>query len=82
MSRAITPATRAILPVHLFGQPADMDPLLEIAREHRLRWLRTPARRTARATRAAVGSLGDAAAFSFYPSKNLGAYGDGGGHPA
>ena len=78
--RPITPRTAAILPVHLYGQPADMD---AIARDRRAGTAcacsRTPRRRTAPATAAGrVGALGDAAAFSFYPGKNLGALGDGG----
>ena len=75
----ITSATRAIIPVHLFGQPADMDPILAIAQMHDLRVIEDACQAhgaTYRGRR--VGSLGDAAAFSFYPSKNLGAYGDGG----
>jgi dTDP-3-amino-3,4,6-trideoxy-alpha-D-glucose transaminase len=76
---AITSRTRAIVPVHLYGLPADMDSILEIARKHRLSVLEDAAQAhgaTYRARR--CGSLGDAAAFSFYPSKNLGAMGDGG----
>jgi dTDP-4-amino-4,6-dideoxygalactose transaminase len=81
----ITPRTKAVIPVHLFGQVADMDPIMEIAERHRLvavedacqahgaeywsnragRWLR-------------AGTIGSAGAFSFYPGKNLGAYGEGG----
>ena len=76
---AITPRTRAILPVHLYGQPADMDPILEIARRHGLVVIEDACQaHGARYKGRRVGSLGDAAAFSFYPAKNLGAYGDGG----
>lgn len=76
---AITPATKAILPVHLYGQPADMDPILAIARRHGLRVVEDACQsHGARYKGRRTGSLGDAAAFSFYPSKNLGAYGDGG----
>lgn len=76
---AITPATRAILPVHLYGQPADMDPILAIAQKHDLRVIEDACQaHGARYKGRRTGSLGDAAAFSFYPSKNLGAYGDGG----
>jgi dTDP-4-amino-4,6-dideoxygalactose transaminase len=76
---AITPATRAILPVHLFGQPAATEPLLELARRFRLRLIEDCAQSFG-ATRGGrqTGSLGDAGCFSFFPSKNLGAFGDGG----
>lgn len=75
----ITKKTRAILPVHLYGQPADMAPILEIARKHGLKVIEDAAQAhgaTYKGSR--VGTLGDAACFSFYPGKNLGAYGDGG----
>jgi dTDP-4-amino-4,6-dideoxygalactose transaminase len=79
LERAITPRTRAILPVHLYGRPADMDPIREIAERHNLRVLEDAAQaHAARYRHRRVGSLGHAAAFSFYPSKNLGAYGEGG----
>ncbi|MBE9233111.1 DegT/DnrJ/EryC1/StrS family aminotransferase [Cuspidothrix issatschenkoi LEGE 03284] len=76
---AITERTKAILPVHLYGQPADMDPILEIARRYGL----TVIEDAAQAHRAEykgqrVGSIGDLGCFSFYPGKNLGAYGEGG----
>ena len=77
LATAITPATRAVIPVHLYGHPADMDAILEIAREqfviedcaqaHGARYNGRP-----------VGSFGDLACYSFYPTKNLGALGDGG----
>ena len=75
----ITPRTRAILPVHLYGQMVDMDPLLEIAQEHNL-WVVEDACQAHGAEYKGhrAGSMGDAAAFSFYFSKNLGAYGEGG----
>lgn len=76
---AITPRTKAVIPVHLYGHPADMDPILEIARARGLKVVEDAAQAhgaTYRGRRA--GSLGDAAAWSFYPSKNLGAIGDGG----
>ncbi len=76
---AITPRTRALLPVHLYGHPADMAPLQALAQRHGL-WLIEDAAQAHgaeyRGTR--VGRLGHLAAFSFYPTKNLGAYGDGG----
>jgi dTDP-4-amino-4,6-dideoxygalactose transaminase len=79
LERAITPRTRAILPVHLYGRPADMDPIREIAERHKLLVLEDAAQaHAARYRHKRVGSLGRAAAFSFYPSKNLGAYGEAG----
>jgi dTDP-4-amino-4,6-dideoxygalactose transaminase len=76
---AITPLTRAIMPVHLYGQPADMDPILAIARKHGLKVVEDAAQaHGARYKGRRTGSLGDAAGFSFYPGKNLGALGDGG----
>ena len=76
---AITPRTRAILPVHLFGQPADMDAILALAREFDLRVIEDCAQSFgARYRNAMTGGIGDVAAFSFFPSKNLGCYGDGG----
>ncbi|MBJ7297385.1 MAG: DegT/DnrJ/EryC1/StrS family aminotransferase, partial [Dolichospermum sp.] len=76
---AITERTKAILPVHLYGQPADMEPILDIARRYGL----TVIEDAAQAHRAEykgqrVGSIGDLGCFSFYPGKNLGAYGEGG----
>jgi dTDP-4-amino-4,6-dideoxygalactose transaminase len=76
---AITPRTRAIIAVHLYGQPADMDPLKEIAHKHDLRVIEDAAQaHGARYKGRRVGTLGDAAGFSFFPSKNLGAIGDSG----
>jgi dTDP-4-amino-4,6-dideoxygalactose transaminase len=76
---AITPRTRAIVPVHLYGQPADVDPIVEIAGRHGLRVLEDAAQaHGARYRGRPVGGLGDAAAWSFYPGKNLGAFGDAG----
>lgn len=78
--RAITPRTRAMIPVHLYGQTAQMDALCALGREHDVRVLEDAAQaHGARFLDARAGSLGDAAAFSFYPGKNLGAFGDGGG---
>lgn len=76
---AITPRTKALLPVHLYGQPADMDPIVEIARRRGLVVIEDAAQaHGARYRGRPVGSLGDLACFSFYPGKNLGAYGEGG----
>ncbi|WP_243028290.1 DegT/DnrJ/EryC1/StrS family aminotransferase [Thermus albus] len=76
---AITPRTKAILPVHLYGCPADMDPILALAEEHGLKVLEDSAQAFGATYRGRkVGTLGHAGAFSFFPSKNLGAYGDGG----
>lgn len=76
---AITPRTRAIMPVHLYGQAADMDPIMEIARRHDLVVIEDACQaHGAQYKGRRVGSIGHAAAFSFYPAKNLGAYGDGG----
>lgn len=76
---AITLHTRAILPVHLYGQPADMDKINALATKYGLRVLEDAAQaHGARHKGRRVGSLGDAAGFSFYPGKNLGALGDGG----
>src|SRR5438094_1412352 len=76
---AITPRTKAIIPVHLYGQPADMDPVLEIAKRYGLKVIEDSAQaHGARYFGVRAGSMGDAACFSFYPAKNLGACGDGG----
>jgi dTDP-4-amino-4,6-dideoxygalactose transaminase len=76
---SITPRTKAILPVHLYGQAADMDPIIEIARRHNLIVIEDCAQaHLALYKDRFVGSLGDFGAFSFYPGKNLGAYGEGG----
>ncbi|HLX94889.1 MAG TPA: DegT/DnrJ/EryC1/StrS family aminotransferase [Verrucomicrobiae bacterium] len=76
---AITPRTKAIMPVHLYGQPADMDPILSVARRHGLKVIEDNAQaQGARYKGRRTGSLGDAAGNSFYPGKNLGAFGDAG----
>lgn len=76
---AITPRTKVLLPVHLYGQPADMDALLPIARRHGLKVLEDGAQaHGARLRGRVIGAHGDAVAWSFYPGKNLGALGDGG----
>jgi dTDP-4-amino-4,6-dideoxygalactose transaminase len=75
----ITPRTRAIIPVHLFGQSADMDPLLELAREHGLRVVEDGAQAIGATYKGrACGTMGDFGTYSFFPSKNLGGFGDGG----
>lgn len=76
---AITPRTRVIVPVHLYGQPAEMDPILVVARKYGLRVLEDAAQsHGARYKNRRIGAHGDAVAWSFYPGKNLGAMGDGG----
>jgi dTDP-4-amino-4,6-dideoxygalactose transaminase len=76
---AITEKTRAVLPVHLFGQTADMDPIIEICRRKGLRLIEDCAQAFgAEYLRKKAGSFGDLGCFSFFPSKNLGCYGDGG----
>ena len=76
---AITPRTKAILPVHLYGQPADMDPIMAIAKKHNLIVVEDACQaHGAEYKGKRVGSIGDFGAFSFYPGKNLGAYGEGG----
>lgn len=75
----ITQKTKAIMPVHLYGQPADMEPILEIAYRYQLKVIEDAAQaHGARYKGKRVGGLGNAAGFSFYPGKNLGAFGDGG----
>jgi dTDP-4-amino-4,6-dideoxygalactose transaminase len=79
LEAALTQKTRAVIPVHLYGQPADMDPIMEVADRHGLRVLEDAAQaHGAEYKGRRAGSMGDAAGFSFYPGKNLGAYGDGG----
>jgi dTDP-4-amino-4,6-dideoxygalactose transaminase len=76
---AITSRTKAIMPVHLYGQPADMDPLMEVAAKHNLKVVEDNAQaQGARYKGRRTGALGHAAATSFYPGKNLGAFGDAG----
>ena len=75
----ITKQTRAIIPVHLYGQPADMDPISDIAQKHELKIIEDASQaHGAKYKGRNIGSLGDMACFSFYPGKNLGAYGDAG----
>jgi dTDP-4-amino-4,6-dideoxygalactose transaminase len=79
LEAAITEKTRAIVPVHLYGQPADMDPILEIARKRGLAVIEDAAQAHGAVYKGRrIGTIGKAACFSFYPGKNLGAYGDAG----
>ena len=79
VERALTPRTKAIMPVHLYGHPADMDPLLQIARERKLSIVEDTAQAHGAAYKGRLcGTMGDIGCFSFYPGKNLGAFGDGG----
>jgi dTDP-4-amino-4,6-dideoxygalactose transaminase len=79
VEKAVTARTKAILAVHLFGQPAEMGPILEIGRRHGLKVIEDAAQAIgAEENGHRAGSWGDAGCFSFYPTKNLGAYGDGG----
>jgi len=79
LEAAITTRTRAVIPVHLYGQPADMDPIVSIAKKHGLVVIEDAAQaHGAEYKGRRVGSLGDIACFSFYPGKNLGAYGEAG----
>ncbi len=76
---AITPKTKVIMPVHLFGQPADMDPIMALARKYNLKVVEDAAQAIGAEYKGRkAGSIGDFGCFSFYPSKNLGAAGDGG----
>jgi dTDP-4-amino-4,6-dideoxygalactose transaminase len=79
IEQKITPATVGIIPVHLYGQPADMDPIMALARKHKLWVIEDCAQaHMAQYKGRRVGTFGDVATFSFYPGKNLGAYGDAG----
>ena len=79
LEAAITPRTKAIMPVHLYGQPADMDAIVAIARRHGLMVIEDAAQAHGSEYKGRrCGSLGDLGCFSFYPGKNLGAYGEGG----
>ena len=79
LAEVVTPRTRAIIPVHLYGQPCDMDPILAFARDHRLTVIEDACQaHGARYKDRPVGSIGELACFSFYPGKNLGACGEGG----
>lgn len=79
IERAISSKTKVILPVHLFGQAADMDPILDLAKKHNLKVVEDAAQAHGALYKGKpVGSIGDLGCFSFYPGKNLGAYGEGG----
>jgi dTDP-4-amino-4,6-dideoxygalactose transaminase len=79
IATAITPQTKVILPVHLYGQPADMDPLLDLAKEHNIAVVEDAAQaHGARYKSKRIGAHSDIVCWSFYPGKNLGAFGDGG----
>jgi dTDP-4-amino-4,6-dideoxygalactose transaminase len=79
LEAAITPATKVIMPVHLYGQPSDMGSILAVAKKHGLKVVEDAAQaHGSRFEGKRIGGLGHAAGFSFYPGKNLGAYGDGG----
>jgi dTDP-4-amino-4,6-dideoxygalactose transaminase len=79
ISAAITKRTKAIMPVHLYGQAADMKPILEIAKTHKLKIIEDAAQaHGAKYKNLTAGSIGDIGCFSFYPTKNLGGFGDGG----
>jgi dTDP-4-amino-4,6-dideoxygalactose transaminase len=80
LEKAITKKTKAIIPVHLYGQPADMDPILQIAKKHAVAVIEDACQaHGAEYKGKRTGSLGRVGCFSFYPGKNLGAYGEGGG---
>lgn len=79
VARAITPRTKAVMPVHLYGHPVDLDPLLDLCRERRLALVEDAAQAHGAKYRGkVVGTFGAISGFSFYPGKNLGAYGEGG----
>ncbi len=79
LEAAITDKTKAIIPVHLYGQPADMDPIMEIARAHKLLVIEDASQAHGAEYKGRVmGSIGDVGCYSFYPGKNLGAYGEAG----
>ncbi len=79
VERAVTPRTKAIMPVHLYGHPADMDPILQIAKDRKFAVVEDTAQGHGATYKGRIcGTMGDIGCFSFYPGKNLGAYGDGG----
>ena len=78
IEQKITPRTKAIIPVHLYGQAADMDPILELAKKHNLHVIEDCCQAHGARYKGKVVPIGETGAFSFYPTKNLGAYGDAG----
>jgi len=79
LDAAVTPRTKAVMPVHLYGQPADMDPILALAKKHNLRVVGDAAQAHGAMYKGRpIAALADITCYSFYPGKNLGAYGDGG----
>jgi dTDP-4-amino-4,6-dideoxygalactose transaminase len=79
VERAITPRTKVVMPVHLYGQPADLDPLLQICHRHKVPLVEDAAQaHGAKYNGKPVGTFGEMSCFSFYPGKNLGAFGEGG----
>src|SRR5471030_2438075 len=79
IERAITPRTKAVMPVHLYGQPFDIDPILEVCRQHKLPLIEDAAQAVdAKYKGKIIGTFGEMSCFSFYPGKNLGACGEGG----
>lgn len=79
LEAAITPRTKAIIPIHIFGQPVDMDPIMEIADKHQLHVIEDACQAIGSTYHGKrIGSIGTAGCFSFFPTKNLGGYGDGG----
>ncbi len=79
IAKAITPKTKVILPVHMYGQPANMKEILALAKKHKIKVVEDAAQaHGATYNGKKIGSLGDVACFSFYPTKSLGAFGDGG----
>jgi len=80
VEKSITPRTKVVMPVHLYGHPADLDPLLGVCRKHKLPLVEDAAQAHGATYRGKiVGTFGEMSCFSFYPGKNLGAYGEGGG---
>jgi dTDP-4-amino-4,6-dideoxygalactose transaminase len=79
LEKAITPRTKAVMPVHLYGQPFDVDPIREICRKHKLPLVEDAAQAVgAKYKGKTIGTFGEISCFSFYPGKNLGAFGEGG----
>ena len=82
LEKAITPRTKAVMPVHLYGQPFNVDPILDICRSHRLPLVEDAAQaHGAKYKGRPIGTFGEISCFSFYPGKNLGAFGEGVSRP-